>query len=388
MPRFNPRVATLAPPPVPSVHAWGRAYDGALGPVIDLSQAVPGYPAHPDMLRWLAEAASTTASTGYGPIEGDTTLRTAYARHVSALYGAALGAENIHITAGCNQAFIATVIALAGAGETVLLTNPFYFNHETTLSMLGIKVETVTCDAEHGFVPDLAAMKAALHSGVRALALVSPNNPTGAVYPAELIAEIFALCRANDTWLILDETYRDFLETERAPHGLFSDAAWQDGFIGLYSFSKSFCIPGHRLGAITGSARAVSEIAKVMDNVQICAPRAGQIALARALPALDDWRAENRAEIMRRATALKTVMARLPAWTVEAQGAYFAYVRHPFPGTASTEVARHLATRAGIVCIPGDFFGPGQGEFLRFAFANANVETILALEERLKTFAL
>ena len=283
MPRFNPRVATLAPPPVPSVHAWGRAYDGALGPVIDLSQAVPGYPAHPDMLRWLAEAASTTASTGYGPIEGDTTLRTAYARHISALYGAALEAENIHITAGCNQAFIATVIALAGAGETVLLTNPFYFNHETTLSMLGIKVETVACDAAHGFVPDLAELKAALHPGVRALALVSPNNPTGAVYPAELIAEIFALCRANETWLILDETYRDFLESEGGPHGLFSDPDWQDGFIGLYSFSKSFCIPGHRLGAITGSARAVSEIAKVMDNVQICAPRAGQIALAGAL---------------------------------------------------------------------------------------------------------
>lgn len=386
MPRFNPRVATLAPPPVPSVHAWGRAYGGSFGPLIDLSQAVPGYPAHPDMLRWLGEAAAATASTGYGPIEGDAVLREAYARHVSALYGAEIGAENIHITAGCNQAFIATAIALAGAGETVLLTNPFYFNHETTLSMLGIRVETVECDAAHGFVPDLAALKTALHPGVRALALVSPNNPTGAVYPAGLIAEIFALCRANDTWLILDETYRDFLETDGAPHALFSDPAWQDGFIGLYSFSKSFCIPGHRLGAITGSAEAVCEIAKVMDNVQICAPRAGQIALARALPALDGWREENRAEIARRAAALKSVMAKLPEWTLEAVGAYFAYVRHPFAGVASTEVARQLAMRAGVICIPGDFFGPGQGDFLRFAFANADVETILALETRLREF--
>lgn len=388
MPRFNSRVTQLAPPPVPSVHAWARAYNGALGPAIDLSQAVPGYPAHPDMLRWLGEAASTTASTGYGAIEGDMALRQAYATHVSALYDATINAENIQITAGCNQAFIAATIALAGAGETILLTNPFYFNHETTLTMLGIKVETVACDAAHGFVPDIAALKAALHPGIRALALVSPNNPTGAVYPAELIAEIFALCRANDTWLVLDETYRDFLEGEGAPHTLFSDPNWQDGFIGLYSFSKSFCIPGHRLGAITGSAEAISEIAKVMDNVQICAPRAGQIALARALPALDDWREENRIEIGKRAAALKSVMAKLPAWSLEAIGAYFAYVRHPFTGTSSTDVARHLATRAGIVCIPGDFFGPGQGEFLRFAFANADVPTILSLESRLKHFTL
>ena len=125
-----------------------------------------------------------------------------------------------------------------------------------------------------------------------------------------------------------------------------------------------------------------------MDNVQICARAPAQIALARALPALDEWRAENRAEIVRRATALKTVMAKLPNWTVEAQGAYFAYVRHPFPGTASTEVARHLATRAGIVCIPVISSGSPRVNSLRFAFANANVDTILALEARLKTFTL
>lgn len=384
MPRFNPRVARLAPPPVPSVHAWGRAYDGACGPLIDLSQAVPGYPAHPDMLRWLGEAAASPSAAGYGPITGEAALREAYATHVSALYGARIGAENIQITAGCNQAFLAAVLALAGPGETVLLSNPFYFNHATTLAMLGIGVETFACTAENGFLPDPEALRAVLHPGVKALVLVSPNNPTGAIYPPGLIAEIFALCRANETWLILDETYRDFLEADGPPHGLFSRAQWREGFIGLYSFSKSFCIPGHRLGAITASAEVVGEIVKIMDNMQICAPRAGQIALARALPALAGWRAENRAEIARRAVALRGVMAQVPEWPVEAMGAYFAYVRHPWPGVGSVEAARQLATQAGIVCIPGDFFGPDQGAFLRFAFANADVSAISALAARLR----
>ena len=63
MPHFNPLIAKLSPPPVPSVLAWAKAYDGSRGPLIDLSQAVPGYPAHPDMLKWLGEAASSPART-------------------------------------------------------------------------------------------------------------------------------------------------------------------------------------------------------------------------------------------------------------------------------------------------------------------------------------
>ena len=61
MPAFNPLVEKLAPPPVPSVFAWGRAYDGSRGPLIDLSQAVPGYPPHPDMLTLLGEMGGSTA---------------------------------------------------------------------------------------------------------------------------------------------------------------------------------------------------------------------------------------------------------------------------------------------------------------------------------------
>ncbi|WP_275784438.1 aminotransferase [Pararhizobium gei] len=389
MPHFNPLIARLSPPPVPSVLAWAKAYDGARGPLIDLSQAVPGYPPHPDMLTWLGEAAASPAYTGYGPIEGEKVLRDAYAAHVSGLYNARIGPDHIHITSGCNQAFMATVMAIAGAGDTVLLTNPFYFNQETTLSMLGIKTELLPCDPGNSFLPDIEAVTAVLRTGVRALALVTPNNPTGAVYPAALLRRIFALCRANGVWLILDETYRDFLgEDASPPHALLRIGDWQDTLICLYSFSKSFCIPGHRLGAITASPQVVAQVAKVMDNLQICAPRSAQAAIAKALPALDDWRAENRVEITARADALRSVMSRLTGWKLQAIGAYFAYIRHPYPDISSEFVAEKLAVIAGIVCLPGDYFGAGQEAYLRFAFANADVATILQLEDRLSGFEL
>ncbi|TGR65740.1 aminotransferase [bacterium M00.F.Ca.ET.194.01.1.1] len=383
-PSPNILVSRLPVPPIPSVVAWGRSYDGAHGGVIDLSQAVPGYPTHPEMLRLLGEAAACKDMTGYGAIEGEYLLREVYAGHMSERYGARICPENILITAGCNQAFMATIIALAAPGTRVALTNPFYFNHDTTLSMLGIERVLVACDRKNGFLPELASVEAALSGGAKVLALVSPNNPTGAVYPPDLLSAIYNLCRRYNAWLILDETYRDFLtEAPRGPHGLLSEHDWHDRLVLLYSFSKSLCIPGHRLGAITSSPNLVGEITKVMDNIQICAPRAAQHAVAQALPELSEWRFRNMLEIDRRAQALKRVFDALSGWEIASIGAYFAFVRHPYSEEKAMTVAERLATTAGVVTIPGTIFGAGNDSYLRFAFANVDEDSISRLADRL-----
>jgi aspartate/methionine/tyrosine aminotransferase len=389
LPIINPLIDKLSAPPIPAVQAWARQYDGAHGPLVDLSQAVPGYPPHPDMLRFLGEAASSVAYAGYGPIEGETVLREAYARHVGNLYGAEIKAGNIHITSGCNQAFIAAIMCVAQSGDKVLATDPFYFNHQSSLEMLGIRSETMLCRAENGFVPDIEDVRAALHKGVRALVLVSPNNPTGAIYPPQLLAQIYAACRDNGTWLLLDETYRDFLsDADQAPHDLFKEADWPSHLIQLYSFSKSFCIPGHRLGAIVAGADMVANVAKAMDNLQICATRAPQIAVSRAIEPLQSWRDDNRKEIARRAEALRVSMSNVVGWHVEAVGAYFAFVRHPYEGSSSVAVAERLAKTTGIITLPGSFFGESQDAFLRFAFANVDVGGIEATAARLSCFKM
>jgi aspartate/methionine/tyrosine aminotransferase len=382
---LNPIVITLSAPPIPTVQAWGRAYDGSKGALIDLSQAVPGYPPHDTLLDLLGTEAASPANTGYGAIEGEDALRAAYAMECSNLYHAAISPEMIHITSGCNQAFVCAAMVVAGHGKSVLMSNPGYFNHETTLAMLGIGVERFECEAANGFLPTVGAIEAAITPTTRALALVSPNNPTGAVYPAQLLTDILDLCRARNIWLILDETYRDFLDANEA-HQLFNDTKWQHNLIGLYSFSKSFCIPGHRLGAITASPAVIAEIAKIMDNLQICAPRAAQMAVAQAIPTLHTWRDENRLEIQSRAATLKSTMAKLPSWNIAACGAYFAFIAHPFVEQSATQAARRLALEAGVLTIPGSYFGSGQESYLRFAFANADSAMIAQLEERLKSF--
>jgi len=380
---LSPRIRATGAPPIPAVRGWAARYQGGAGPVLDLTQAVPGYPPHPDLLARLAAAAGDAKAAGYGPIEGETALREALAADMVRAYGGRLDAADIAITAGGNLAFTLSMMTLAGSGEAVMLPAPWYFNHRMALEALGIPCRVLPCRAEDGFLPD-PALAASLMEGVRAIVLVTPNNPTGATYSPELIAQFAKLCRDRGAWLVLDETYRDFIpEAAGAPHGLFQDAAWRDHVVHLYSFSKAYCVPGHRIGAIAAGAGFQRELAKAIDTVQICPPRAAQIALASAVEGLRDWRAGNRAIMAARAEAFRAAMAPLNAWRIDALGTYFAYLRLP-DGLADAEAtAEMLAVERGLLGLPGSFFGPGQDRHLRLAFANAEEAVIAAVPGRL-----
>ena len=381
---FNPAIETLTAPPVSVVQDWRSSYDGSKGDLIDMSQAVPGYAAHPDIMAALTAAASQPYAARYGKVEGDDDLRGAYATHLSAIYDANVTADEVQITSGCNQAFVAAALAVAGHGDDVLMTRPCYFNHESALGMLGIGMRYVDCHSANNMLPTVANIEAALGPKTRAIALVSPNNPCGTIYPAALLDNVLALCQRRGIWLILDETYRDFLPLNVGrPHNLLASDNWRKNLIQLYSFSKSYCMPGHRLGAIMASQEVLFQIAKVIDNIQICAPRAAQIAVTPMMEQLADWRAENRSRIAARSELFATVIAGMTGWELMSTGAYFGYVKHPFDGESSLELAKEMARKAGILVIPGAFFGTGQDDYLRFAFANAGRDVIAKLPERI-----
>ena len=381
---LNPLVTGIEEPPIPEAHGWGARYDGRLGPALDLCQAVPGWAPHPGLLAHLAEAACDRGNAKYGLINGDEALRATYAADVSETYGGAIGADQVAITAGCNQAFFLAMLTLARAGDAVLLPLPWFWNHQQTCTMLGIEPRPLPCSPERGFVPEPADAAALIDSRVRAIVLITPNNPTGAVYPPEVIAGFAELCRNRGVWLILDETYRDFLpEGQARAHDLFTRPDWAESMIQLYSFSKAYCVPGHRMGAVTAGSGVVAQFVKVLDCLHICPQRPAQAALAWAIPALRDWRAANRREINLRAAAVRAAFQRLPAWRVDSLGAYFAYVRHPYADMASARVAEMLAAELGAVGLPGSAFGPGQESHVRLAFANTESAGIEQLAERL-----
>ena len=159
--------------------------------------------------------------------------------------------------------------------------------------------------------------------------------------------------------------------------------------IGLYSFSKSYCVPGHRLGAIMASEAALAEIGKVLDCFQICPAAPGQPALAPGIGALAGWRDGNRARDRRRAAALSAPPWRKRrSWRVDSVGAYFAFVAHPLQGVGSPEVARAAGRGARRAGAARQLFRPrARTRHLRIAFANATSDALARLPERLRGLA-
>ena len=354
-------------------------------PLLNFSQAAPVDPP-PEALRGaLAEAIlSDPGAHLYGAVLGEPALREALAQHWSATAGGAVSPAQVAITAGCNQAFCTAIATLAAPGDAVLVPVPWYFNHAMWLAQSGIGAIPLPCGDD--LVPDPVAAAARITDRTRAIVLVTPNNPTGAEYPAATMAAFRDLARSRGLALIVDETYRDFDSRSGPAHDLFADPDWADTVIALYSFSKAYRLTGHRTGALIAGADRLAEAEKVLDCVTICPPRTGQIGALHGLRHLGGWLAGERAEILARARALCAAMADLPDWQVLGCGAYFAYLRHPF-AEASSAVARRLVAEAGVLVLPGTMFAPPgdapAARTLRVAFANADAAGLSEMAARL-----
>ena len=384
----SPRTSATFSPPVMQARRW---LDGVNfppeRPLINVSQAAPVEPPTEPLRKIIAKAALEQPQAHlYGPVLGLPELRAEVASQWSAAYNGQIGTAQVAITSGCNQAFCAVISALCGEGDEVILPTPWYFNHKMWLDMSGVR--TLPLPARAGLLPEVEEAASLITNRTRAIVLVTPNNPGGVEYPAQLVRDFYELARRHGLALIIDETYRDFDARTGAPHDLFTDPDWHDTFIQLYSFSKAYRLTGHRVGAITASESRLSEAEKYLDAVTICPNQLGQIAALWGMQNLRQWLAGERAEILDRRAAIHDHMPALEAqgWTLLGCGAYFAYLEHPFV-LPSDQLAQQLVREAGVLLLPGTMFmpeGSPQGaRQLRLAFANVDRAEITTLFERL-----
>ena len=359
-------------------------------PLLNVSQAAPIDPPPEGLRRAMAEAALNDNSAHlYGAVLGRSDLRAGLAAQISAHYAADVTGDQIGITSGCNQAFAATIASLCVDGDEVIIPAPWYFNHKMWLDMSGVSAVPLLVGAD--MLPDVDQAAALITPRTRAIALVSPNNPCGAEYPADLLRAFYDLAKSKGLALILDETYRDFDSRSGAPHQLLQQPGWDQTLIHLYSFSKAYRLTGHRVGAIATSPAQLIEMEKFLDTVTICPNQLGQIGALWGIENLSDWVAAEREEILDRRAAIQEDFAIITdhGWKLLGCGAYFAYVEHPFQ-KSSTEIARKLVADASILMLPGSMFMPsddpaGEQQF-RIAFANVDRAGITELFHRLASF--
>ncbi len=354
--------------------------------LLDLSQAAPSYPTAEVIADRIVEVARSADGGRYAPSPGLPELRQAVADELVTDHGvvgpANLGAENVQITAGCNQAFCVLAAALAGPGDEVVLPVPYYFNHDMWLKLEGIVPRYLFTDEQQ--LPDVEAAAGLINERTRAIVLVSPGNPTGATIPPSTIEAFFDLAQAHDLALILDETYRNFRGTSAPSHQLYNRANWDSTLVTVHSFSKDLAIPGYRVGAIVGSEALVAEALKLLDCVTICAPRIGQEAAATGLLRAGDWRRAQAERIGSRLVSFRDAMAGQPGgFDLAASGAFFGWVRHPFDGELASAVIERLVLEYDVLAIPGTAFTPSDEQWLRFSFANLEPDDFSLLAERL-----
>ena len=380
------RTANTFTPPVMEAYGWLAGQDFSNLPLINVSQAAPVNPPPAPMVAHMAAVIQDDDTHLYGPVLGLPALRAEVAGQWSTAYGGAIAPAQVGITSGCNQAFCASIAMLCGEGDEVLLPTPFYFNHKMWLDMAGVAAVALPCNGD--MIPDPEDAVARITPRTRAIVLVTPNNPCGVEYPADVIIAFYEIAKFHGLALIIDETYRDFHSQSGAPHALFQQTNWDQTLVQLYSFSKAYRLTGHRVGAVVASVARMAEIEKFLDTVSICANQLGQKAALWGMLNLGDWLAGERLEILARRQAIVDNFTQLKAkgWSLLGVGAYFAYLEHPFD-MASNDVAQKLVEQVCVLALPGTMFVPETDESgkrqIRIAFANIDADGIVVLFDRL-----
>lgn len=367
--KFNPNVLDCAAAPIAEAWSWVR--DPASDNLIDMCQAVPAHLPPQSLRDYLGAAIMAGEGASYTDIRGIPALREALAEDIGKRYRGRVSEADVLITAGCNQAFCSVVDTLCQAGDEIILPLPCYFNHQMWLAARAVKPRYLSFNVDTA-MPDPVEAAKLINSRTRAILLVTPNNPSGAIYSPGCIEAFFELAREHGLALILDETYRDFIDIDQVPHKLFVRSDWRDTLVHLYSFSKVFSLTGFRTGAVAAGQPLIDQLKKVQDCTAICAPHAGQLAALYGLNNLYHWKLEKSEELAQRAIAIRQAFSHPDLkYRLVSAGAYFAYVEHPFDA-AARDVVKDLIQKQEIVCLPGSYFGRDQEQFIRLAYANVH----------------
>ena len=279
------------------------------------------------------------------------------------------------VTAGGNMAFVHAIFAVTRPGDEVILPVPFYFNHEMAIQMAGCTAVPVLTDA--GYQLDIDAVRRAITPRTRAIVTVSPNNPTGAVYPESALRAVSQICADRGLIHLSDEVYEYFTygSARHVSPGSFAGA--EAHTVSMYSLSKAYGLAGWRLGYMAFPERLTGAIAKVQDTVLVCPPVISQIIGLAAMEVGPSW-CRRHLEGLRdvRDLVLAQLRSLEPLCTVApVDGAFYCFVRVN-AAVDPMRLAERLVREHRVAVMPGAAFGAHDGCSFRVAFGALRKETV------------
>lgn len=362
--RESRRLREVQAPIIPIVGDLVRATPGT----ISLGQGMVSYGPPPQARAAAARAAEDPESHRYQAVEGIAPLVEALAEKLRAENGIPAGrGVRVVVTAGGNMGFLQAVLAVTDPGDEVILPAPYYFNHEMAVGMAGARAARVETDERDQLRPE--DVERAIGPRTRAVVTVSPNNPTGAVYPEATLRAVSEICRSRGVYHIHDEAYEYFTYDGARPFSPGSIPGAEGHTISLFSFSKAYGMAGWRVGYMAIPEHLLDAVRKIQDTNLICPTIAAQRAALGALEAGAGWCRERVREIGEVRRAVREGLAALGglAEVPPAAGALYFLVRVR-TSMGPLELVERLIREHRVAAIPGTAFGCARGCSIRVSY--------------------
>ncbi len=338
--------------------------------IIDLGMGNPDQATPPHIVEKLTEAATNGRNHRYSASRGITKLRHAICGWYKRNYDVDLDPETEAIaTLGVKEGLAHLALAMVGPGDVVLTPTPTYPIHMYSVIIAGGEVRGVELNPAEDFFENLTRVYRQTQPRPKILIMSFPHNPTTSVVDLEFFKKIVAFALEHKVWLVHDLAYADLVfDGYRAPSLLQVPEAKQVG-VEFYSLSKSYNMPGWRVGFCVGNQEMIGALTKIKSYLDYGMFQPVQIASIIALNGPQDCVGEIVGRYERRRNALVDGLNRI-GWSVDyPRATMFVWARIPpaFRGMGSLEFSKMLLREGKVAVSPGVGFGEGGDEYVRFA---------------------
>ena len=355
--------------------------------IIDLGMGNPDSPTPPHIVAKLVETVADPRTHRYSTSKGISGLRRALAGYYRRRFDVSLDPETeVIATLGSKEGLANLAAAITSPGDTILVPNPSYPIHQFGFIIAGASVRSVPATPGE-------AMLRALDSAVRhsvpkptALIVNFPSNPTAYLADLDFYREIVAFARKHDVWVLSDLAYAEIYFGDRPPPSILQVPGARDIAVEFTSMSKTYSMPGWRIGFAAGNQRLVSALARMKSYLDYGAFTPIQVAATAALNGPQDCVTQMRDLYRERRDVLIRGLAQA-GWSMPSpEGSMFAWAPIPprYAHLGSVEFSKLLLERAHVAVAPGLGFGEHGEGFVRIGL----VENTQRLRQAIRNIRL
>lgn len=295
-------------------------------------------------------------------------LRQAICDNLRADYGLDYTADEIIVTAGVQESITLAMLGLVQAGDEVLITSPRFTTYDTAVHLCGGVPVPVPTFQKDDFALDVDEIEKRITPRTRMFVMVSPNNPTGAVTPPEVIRKIADLAIKHDILVIADEIYAKLIYPGHEHLSLATLPGMKERTITLNGFSKTYAMTGWRVGYMAAPADFVEKLTEPRHTLSINTCTVSQFAALAALTGPQDEMEATFRDYGERRDYLMGALAEAGLSYGAPGGAFYIYTNISSTGMKAKPFCENLLRETGVMVFPGDMFGEPDSDFIRISY--------------------